>query len=167
MTLNELNQLNYDEAAAALTKCCGSSNWVSEMIRNGPYDSEEAFFKAAEKTWFYCFENDWLEAFKHHPKIGDIASLEKKFGSTREWAGDEQQTVQIADQQVLERLAELNKQYEEKFGFIFIVYATGKAAEEMLVLLEERMGNDYQHELQIAMGEQHKITMLRLKKLLS
>lgn len=167
MTLNELNQLNYDDAVAALTKCCGSSNWVAEMLRNGPYESEEALFRAAEKTWFYCFENDWLEAFRHHPKIGDVASLEKKFGSTKDWAGDEQQGVQVANREVLQRLADLNKQYEEKFGFIFIVYATGKSAEEMLRLLEERMNNDYEHELQIAMGEQLKITRLRLKKLLS
>lgn len=167
MTLNELNQLNYDDAIAALTKCCGSMHWVTEMIRNGPYESEDSLFKAAEKTWFYCFEQDWLEAFKHHPKIGDVDSLAKKFENTQQWAGDEQQGVQTASREVLEKLVELNNAYEGKFGFIFIVNATGKSAEEMLALLEERMQNDYDHELQIAMGEQNQITLLRLRKLLS
>jgi len=167
MTLNELNQLTYDQAVSELTKCCGSTNWVAEMIRSGPYETEESLLRNAEKVWFYCFENDWLEAFEHHPKIGDTASLEEKFTTTKDWAGEEQQGVQVASREALEKLVELNKAYEEKFGFIFIVCATGKSVEEMLALLEERMKNDYEHELQIAMGEQHKITLLRLKKLLS
>ncbi|MEP1093763.1 MAG: 2-oxo-4-hydroxy-4-carboxy-5-ureidoimidazoline decarboxylase [Cyclobacteriaceae bacterium] len=167
MTLNELNHLSYDEAVSELTKCCGSTNWVAEMIRSGPYESEESLLKNAEKIWFYCFEDDWLEAFEHHPKIGDTASLQEKFSTTKDWAGDEQQGVQVASQKVLEKLVQLNKAYEKKFGFIFIVCATGKSAEEMLALLEGRIENDYEHELPIAMGEQNQITLLRLKKLLS
>jgi 2-oxo-4-hydroxy-4-carboxy-5-ureidoimidazoline decarboxylase len=167
MTLEELNTMDPGDAAIALTKCCGSSKWISEMVASRPFSDVDDLLKMAEKVWFYCFELDWLEAFSHHPKIGDTESLNKKFSSTKDWAGDEQKGVDIANDDTIEQLAELNEKYEQKFGFIFIVCATGKTAGQMLELLEERIKNDYQEELQIAMGEQHKITILRLKKLLS
>ena len=167
MTLEELNTLDPGEAAVAFTKCCGSSKWINEMVEARPFSDRDAITKFAEKAWFYCFEEDWLEAFRHHPKIGDVKSLNEKFSSTKEWAGEEQKRVAEADQQTIEKLADLNTNYEEKFGFIFIVCANGLSAQEMLGMLEDRMNNDYQHELMIAMGEQHKITLLRLEKLLS
>lgn len=168
MTLESFNKLSIDEASKALEKCCGASHWVVEMIKHVPFDSEDELFKQANEIWFNkCIEKDWLEAFTHHPKIGDLKSLEQKFASTKDWAGAEQGTVKNADSNTIEELAKGNKEYEEKFGFIFIVCATGKSAEEMLELLKDRLPNAYEEELKVAMNEQHKITTLRLQKLLS
>ncbi len=156
----ELAQLEF-------SKCCGARNWVAQMVALRPFDDRDGLLKAAERIWYACSEADWLEAFTHHPKIGDIDSLAKKFASTQAWAGNEQKGVQSASMDVLQRLAKGNSEYEKKFGFIFIVCATGKSAAEMLSLLEQRIGNSYEDELKIAMGEQHKITLIRLNKLLA
>jgi 2-oxo-4-hydroxy-4-carboxy-5-ureidoimidazoline decarboxylase len=121
----------------------------------------------AEEQWYECTEADWLEAFTHHPKIGDIDSLKKKFASTATWAAGEQSGAAAASQKVLEDLAKGNDDYEKKFGFIFIVCATGKTAEEMLQLLQDRLPNKKEDELKIAMDEQNKITKLRLEKLIA
>ena len=137
------------------------------MTAQRPFESHDSLFARAQEIWFNCTESDWLEAFTHHPKIGDIESLSKKFNSTKIWASNEQKGVNTASKTVIEKLAKLNQVYEDKFGFIFIVCATGKSAEEMLELLEGRLDNTYTAELKIAMGEQHKITILRLEKLLS
>ena len=167
MTLEELNSLSNQEAGIEFTKCCGSKKWVSQMVENRPYDDEVVLLEVAKKSWLGCTESDWLEAFTHHPRIGDVESLSKKYANTREWAGIEQKSVDSASKTVIEKLAERNIIYEDKFGFIFIVCATGKSAEEMLVIMESRIENEYSDELKIAMGEQHKITVLRLKKLLA
>ena len=120
----------------------------------------------AEEQWFLCSEADWKQAFAQHPRIGDIESLQKKFASTAEWAMGEQGGIKMATQQTLEALAEANKKYEEKFGYIFIVCATGKSANEILTLLETRLQNSPEVEIEIAADEQNKITKLRIEKLL-
>ena len=152
------------ELKESLTKCCGSTNWVSAMCEDFP-DNIEKIYEKAEKVWFELNEKDWLEAFTHHPKIGDLASLEKKFGSTKDFTSNEQSSVNHASIETLKELAEYNQKYEDKFGFIFIVCATGKTADEMLALIKERINNDYHTELKIAAGEQNKITKLRLEKI--
>lgn len=153
-----------EELRGNLIKCCGSTNWVNEMLEDFP-DTKDKLFDRAEKVWFELGEKDWLEAFTHHPKIGDLASLEKKFGSTKDFTTNEQSSVNHASMETLKELAEYNDKYEKKFGFIFIVCATGKTADEMLSLIKERINNDYNSELRIAMGEQNKITKLRLEKM--
>lgn len=168
MTLEQFNKLNKDAATAELLKCCGSSKWVSLMMENFPFPSENIMMQKAAEVWHeQCKKEDWLEAFTHHPKIGDTKSLKEKFVSTKDWAASEQSGVQTANDTVIELLANENKEYENKFGFIFIVCATGKSAEEMLHLLQNRLQNNYKDELKIAMKEQDKITQLRLKKLLA
>lgn len=167
MTIERLNKLLPEQAGSAFTKCCGAHNWVAKMVAGRPYQNKEALLKAAESIWYNSSEADWLEAFTHHPKIGDIDSLAKKFANTKAWAGNEQKGVHSASRDILERLAKGNDEYEQKFGFIFIICATGKSAAEMLSLLEDRIGNSYEDELKIAMGEQHKITLIRLNKLLA
>jgi 5-hydroxyisourate hydrolase/2-oxo-4-hydroxy-4-carboxy-5-ureidoimidazoline decarboxylase len=167
MTFNELNKLDTSEARRLLETCCGSSNWLTNLLSGFPFASEEDLILCAEQAWYdQCTESDWLEAFTHHPKIGDVKSLAEKFGSTQHLAGNEQASVNTASQQVIEALANANAAYEQKFGFIFIVCATGKSAGEMLRLLSDRVSNSREEELQIAMGEQHKITQLRFKKLM-
>ena len=168
MTLENLNKTNDKEVSEALTKCCGASSWVNAMINERPFRSEDDLFQKANIVWLeQCGEKDWLEAFSHHPKIGDLKSLEERFASTKAWAGSEQASLRKAGADVIAELAKGNEDYEKKFGFIFIVCATGKSAEEMLALLKDRLPNSYEQELRIAAGEQAKITHLRLQKLLS
>jgi 2-oxo-4-hydroxy-4-carboxy-5-ureidoimidazoline decarboxylase len=167
MQLEELNNLPAEESRITLEKCCGSSSWIQGMQKRMPFLSMADLLQKADEVWAGCNTADALEAFNHHPKIGDLENLEKKFASTKEWAGGEQQSVQTADREILLSLAKGNAEYENKFGFIFIVCATGKSAEEMLNLLQMRFTNDPGREIHIAMAEQHKITRLRLEKLVS
>ncbi|WP_018623207.1 2-oxo-4-hydroxy-4-carboxy-5-ureidoimidazoline decarboxylase [Spirosoma luteum] len=167
MTLAELNQLPVSQRKAALTTCCGSSVWVDRMASLFPFETAGMLFEQAETTWLTCAETDWREAFTHHPKIGDIDSLRAKFASTKAWAAGEQAGVSSASQQILEELAEGNRLYEEKFGYIFIICATGKSAGDMLDSLNARLPNAPEAEIRIAMQEQGKITRIRLEKLLT
>jgi len=135
------------------------------MLPFFPADDMVELLYDAEDQWYECTEADWLEAFGHHPKIGDMDSLKKKFATTAGWASGEQGAVAEASEQTIEALAKGNAEYEKKFGFIFIVCATGKSADEMLQLLQQRLPNDKEHEIVIAMDEQNKITQIRLQKL--
>lgn len=166
MTLHEFNILPKEVLVEELTKCCGSSAWVQRMLPFIPADDMVELLEDAEEQWWLCSEADWKEAFTHHPKIGDMDSLKKKFASTANWASGEQSGVQDANEKILEALAEGNRLYEEKFGYIFIVCATGKSATEMLELLQERLKNTPEEEIKIAADEQNKITKLRIEKLL-
>ena len=166
MTLDELNRLGTKERAAALAKCCGANNWVEKMNTLFPVDNEDVLLNEAERIWFQCNKQDWLEAFTHHPKIGDINSLKEKYASTSVWAAGEQTSVKQSSAEILQALSAGNKDYEDKFGYIFIVCATGKSAREMLDLLLARLKNTAEQEIQVAMKEQNKITAIRLKKLL-
>ena len=167
MTLQQLNQLHPAQLRHELSRCCGSSAWVEQMTEAFPALDTESLLKAAERVWFACSEEDWREAFSHHPKIGDTHLLREKFAATGQWAGEEQSSVAQTPDAVLRSLAEGNRRYENKFGYIFIVFATGKTAADMLALLETRLHNTASDEIRIAMEEQNKITQLRLQKLLS
>ncbi len=167
MNLKALNEINREEAVDAFLKCCTSKKWAGQMADRRPFSSADELYRLADSLWWNLNTEDWLEAFAGHPKIGDLDSLRQKYASTREWAGGEQSGVQEASEEVLQRLARGNQAYEEKFGYIFIVCATGKSAAEMLEILENRLVNDPADELKIAAEEQRKITQLRLEKLLS
>ena len=166
MTLHELNTLNKQQLIAELMKCCGSSAWVYRMLPYIPADDMIELLEDAEEQWWQCSESDWKEAFAHHPKIGDVESLTKNFASTAQWASGEQSAVNVASKETIEALAEGNRLYEEKFGYIFIVCATRKSAEEMLEILQSRLKNNPEEEIHIAADEQNKITKLRIEKLL-
>jgi len=167
MTLESFNQLDRASAESELIRCCGSISWVNKMLDSEPYSSLEELFTMAREHWQTLENSDWLEAFSHHPKIGDLDGLKKKFASTREWATGEQSGLEEAESQTINKLASENNAYEDKFGYIFIVCATGKSADEMLLLLKERLKNNFEEEIEIAMKEQMKITRIRLEKLLS
>jgi 2-oxo-4-hydroxy-4-carboxy-5-ureidoimidazoline decarboxylase len=167
MTLTQLNNLPSQQLKDELFKCCGSSQWVEKMTAIFPVDNEAKLLEEATRQWYLCTEADWREAFTHHPKIGDKDSIKKKFASTAQWAAGEQSGVNQASDETINALAEGNKKYEEKFGYIFIVCATGKSADEMLDILNSRLLNNTGEEIKIAMEEQNKITLLRLKKLLN
>jgi 5-hydroxyisourate hydrolase / 2-oxo-4-hydroxy-4-carboxy-5-ureidoimidazoline decarboxylase len=162
MTVKAFNKLNKTEKTKLLLSCCGSSAWVDLMVKQFPFISEIDLIETATDMWYnQCSSLDWLESFTHHPKIGDLKSLTKKF------AGKEQASVAAATKKIIAALADANAAYEAKFGFIFIVCATGKSATEILRLLEDRLSNSIGEELHIAMGEQMKITMLRFQKLIT
>jgi 2-oxo-4-hydroxy-4-carboxy-5-ureidoimidazoline decarboxylase len=167
MTLSELNTLNKSQLHLALERCCGARKWVEKMTEIFPVNDQKILLDKAEEIWYQCNEVDWIEAFTHHPKIGDINALKEKFASTSKWAEGEQGAVKQTSHEVLQALAEGNELYEQKFGYIFIVCATGKSAEEMLALLQARLSNKPEDEIKIAMEEQNKITKLRIQKLLA
>lgn len=165
MTLHELNIISQPQLKEELMKCCGSTTWVKMMMAYFPADDLVELLEDAEEMWYECSEEDWKEAFTHHPKIGDVESLTTKFASTAAWASGEQSRVNIVAKETIEALAQSNRLYEERFGYIFIVCATGKSAEEMLELLQSRLSNKPEEEIKIAADEQNKITQLRIQKL--
>ena len=132
------------------------------MSARRPYGSREAALARAREEWFALSPKDWLEAFTHHPKIGDVEALRRRFPATHHLSTREQAGVTGASDEILEALAEDNRQYELKFGYIFIVCASGKSAAEMLAMLRARLSNDAAVEIRIAAEEQAKITALRL-----
>ena len=162
MTLQEFNTLDKPTVRQHLFDCCGSTRWADGMMAHFPFASEKQLVDWSSQIWYdECYEADWRESFTHHPKIGDVKSLTEKF------AGKEQAGVAVASQSVIEALAQANADYEAQNGFIFIVCATGKSAEEMLQILTDRLQNTPEEEVRIAMGEQQKISIIRFKKLLS
>ena len=168
MQLEDFNRQDESEIRTELLKCCGSVRWANLMLRSYPFVSLDEMKKKATMIWYeQCTEEDWLEAFAHHPKIGDVKNLHEKFASTKAWAANEQSAMQNANIKMIEEFAGENRKYQDKFGFIFIVCATGKSAEQMLLLFQQRLLNSYEDEIKIAMEEQNKITHIRLEKLLS
>lgn len=166
MKLMQLNRLKVNDAYALLERCCVAPRWIEGMLDSRPFESHEAMFSAADELWQRLEEVDYLSAFQGHPQIGDVSTLRKKFAATTAKASHEQSGMNKATESVLQTMMALNKAYLEKFGFIFIVCATGKSAEQMLELIEQRISNSRENELIIAAKEQAKITQLRLKNLL-
>ncbi len=161
-----LNALPDEDAHATLLRCCGSTRWVRAMLASRPFLSAEQLLAEADRHWDSTSAEDWREAMGHHPRIGE-RQLREKFAATAGWSNQEQRGVSNAGEDVLTALAEGNRAYEEKFGFIFLVCATGKSASEMLAMLRARLSNDRETELRVAAGEQRKITRIRLEKLLA
>jgi 2-oxo-4-hydroxy-4-carboxy-5-ureidoimidazoline decarboxylase len=165
-SLTELNNLPPDQATTEFLKCCGSSNWARQMVTSRPFSSIDQMCANSSAIWNDLDRDDWLEAFRKHPKIGQKKAETKVDEQSHAWSSQEQSRIADAQQVTLNKLARLNREYEEKFGYIYIVCATGKSSEEMLEILKSRMGDQPDEELRIAAGEQEKITELRLRKLI-
>lgn len=165
MNLEKLNSASVEQAQHTFRQCCTSEKWIRHMVEGRPYESAGDISTAADRNWQDLLESDYLQAFDGHPKIGDVSSLKAKYANTKELAAGEQSSVEEASDEVIERLAQGNAAYEEKFGFIFIVCATGKSAAEMVALLEARLPNDRATELMNAAEEQRKIFHIRLEKI--
>lgn len=148
-----------------LKQCCGSQAWVNQMAHRLPFKNREALFESAIQIWHSLSERDWLEAFKHHPRIGEQALLEK-YSKTAHLSSQEQKGVEGAESGVIQRLATLNDDYYNKFGFVFLICATGKSAAQMLQALEVRLSHTREQEIAIACLEHQKITELRLTRVL-
>jgi OHCU decarboxylase len=161
--LDALNRLPRDAADAALRRCCGSRAWVRAMLEARPFSGRATLLAHADVVWWSLGAGDWLEAFTHHPRIGERP---QPAADTSDWAAGEQAGTAAADAAVLAELESLNHEYEARFDHVFLICATGRSADEMLAALRERLGNDPGAELRIAAEEQRKITRLRLEKLL-
>jgi 2-oxo-4-hydroxy-4-carboxy-5-ureidoimidazoline decarboxylase len=158
-----INGASPEAAREILMRACGSTRWVDRMMQRRPFGNDARLLFAARNEWFGLTEADWLEAFAHHPRIGDRAPLDARFPATHDLSSKEQAGMGGANADVISALAEANARYFDRFGFIFIVCATGKSAEEMLALLRARLPNDRSAELRIAAEEQARITALRLR----
>ncbi len=170
MNYESLEALPPDEALQEFLKCCGSVRWAEAMVQLRQYASGiDGLTRLGNAMWWSLEPSDWLEAFHSHPrigeKLGEKKAADRVSSQSKQWSGQEQAGVQVATKETLDALAQLNQDYEQKFGFIFIVCATGKSAAEMLELLRERLSNEPDAELRIAAAEQAKITEIRLKKL--
>lgn len=163
--LTELNEASLAETVTAFRQCCSSANWAQKMADARPFRDLNELLLKADEAWWSLDHDDWLEAFSAHPKIGEKKVVGASSGSSR-WALEEQSGASQAPQTVQDALMKANLAYEKRFGYIFIVCATGKSAEEMLDLLQERLNNEQDAEIRIAAEEQRRITRIRLNKLL-
>src|ERR1043165_1874965 len=166
MTLDELNRLPAVQAQAEFLKCCGATRWAKAMTEARPFTSVESLLTKADEAWQSLSETDWLEAFRAHPKIGERKAVATQSAQAANWSAQEQSQAQQADDETKTAIAQGNELYETRFGFIFIMCASGKSADEILTSLTERLANDAGTEMRIAAAEQRKITKLRLQKLL-
>lgn len=157
--------LSESEARSALTACCGARRWVDEMVASRPFVDRETLLRRADEVWWSLGPTDWREAFAHHPRIGERDASVAQDGRARVWSAGEQRAVSDAGSDVRAAIAEGNREYERRFGHIYIVSAAGKTPDELLELLRARLANDPATELEIAAAEQAKITRLRLMKL--
>ena len=167
LELASLNSLSPGQAEAEFLTCCGSRNWARQLTSLRPFASVNELIDKADRVWWSLQSDDWLEAFHSHPKIGEKKAAAPTAVEAQRWSEDEQSGIRNSAQQTLDALAELNRTYEEKFGYIFIVCASGKSSEELLAVLCARLQNTLAEELRIAAAEQAKITELRLRKLLT
>ena len=159
--VDTLSRLDDDQARAALLRCCGSRAWVESMLGHRPFEDASALLRVGERIWWGLSEDAWLEAFTAHPQIGEAPSA-----AHGAWAGGEQAGTATATTGVKAALAAANVAYAEQFGFIYIVCASGRGADDMLADLQTRLGHDRATEIRVAAEEQAKITRLRLRKLL-
>lgn len=163
--LEKLNGAPREIAEVDFLNCCGSQKWARRMIEARPFADVGALLEQAGQIWQNLEMRDWLEAFAAHPKIGARTEAWQSVQFAK-WSHAEQTGARAAAETILSDLAEANCLYEHKFGYIFIVCATGKSAEEMLEICRRRLSGDADEEIRIAAGEQQKITEIRLKKLL-
>ena len=159
MTLEKFNLLNNEDAKNVLLEFCSSKKWVKSMINKRPFNDIEQMLNDSKEVWSRSEEEDLMEAFSSHAKIGDISSIKNKYSKARK----EQGQIIDADESVIKQLFEMNKTYELKNGFIFIVFATGKTANQMAEILKKRLLNTTEQELVNAAIQQNKITNHRIK----
>jgi OHCU decarboxylase len=173
MQLDQLNALDRPAIERELLRCCGSERWAREMAARRPWPSLQAMADDADTIWRGLSTLDHLQAFAAHPRIGVTGATAAAGAGDRgrsedtSWSAQEQSRVLAASDDLRNRLAAANDRYQARFGFIFLVCATGRSAEELLVAVDERLTHSREDELRIAADEQRKITRLRLKKLVA
>ena len=167
LTVAELDELARGDAEQALEACCGARAWIAGMLARRPFGSFAAVLRASDEVARQLSAADWLEAFAHHPRIGEQRAAAAVPARASAWSSSEQASAATAPPDVAGALAAANREYEEQFGFIFLICASGRSADEILAALEARLDNDRETELRVAAEEQQKITRLRLARLLT
>ena len=162
--LGRWNDLPEEEAAKEIQACCGSTAWARELAARRPFEDESSLFAASDHVWSHLGPEDWVEAFSKHPRIGERDAPKTASAQSATWSVQEQQNVAAAGEAIQLALVTANEAYEQRFGRVFIVCATGKSTPEMLEILRRRLRNDDGAELREAAEEQRKITNIRLKK---
>jgi 2-oxo-4-hydroxy-4-carboxy-5-ureidoimidazoline decarboxylase len=156
-----------EKAATEILSCCGSRAWAANLAAMRPFADEQTLFAAADDCWLNLPQADWLEAFRSHPRIGEQHAEKKTTAVSAAWSRSEQSQMGEADAAILMRMREGHREYEKRFGRIFIVCASGKQPVEMLSILERRLANDPAQELQESAAQQQQIMQLRLRKWLA
>jgi 2-oxo-4-hydroxy-4-carboxy-5-ureidoimidazoline decarboxylase len=168
MSISKTNTTKIDRAL--LEQICSSQRWQTLVLRRLASTNDETSLSLVLEHANHAFcelnESDWLEAFSGHPMIGDIDSLRSKYAQGKALSENEQSQVSQASESTLQTLLEMNLAYLDKFGFIFIVCATNKSAQQMLSLLQSRITNTRPEELLNASIEQRKISQIRMENLL-
>jgi OHCU decarboxylase len=159
-----LNAMAPEQAESVFLAFNGSKRWARSMAAQRPFATVRALFDAAEQMWWSSGEGDFLEAFAAHPRIGEKKAAASQNAQSATWSAGEQSGAARAESEVLDRLASQNAAYFDKFGFIYICFATGRTAPEMLEWLDDRLERTRAEEIETAAGEQSKITRLRLEK---
>lgn len=161
--LEAWNQAPAQDAVEAMLACCGARRWAREMVALRPIETVIAMSEAADRVWAEMGEQDWMEAFASHPRIGERKDAQLASRSDA-WSKQEQSSVSSAASTVRADLERGNAEYEAKFGFTYIVCATGKTAEDMLAVLRRRLANERTAELREAAEQQRQIMQIRLGK---
>ncbi|HEY4046687.1 MAG TPA: 2-oxo-4-hydroxy-4-carboxy-5-ureidoimidazoline decarboxylase [Acidobacteriaceae bacterium] len=162
--LERWNDLPTEAAIAELLSSCGSRAWANAVTERRPYAASEDLFSAAEIAWQSLGPEDWMEAFRSHPRIGEWHAERSTTPTSAAWSAAEQKNIQQADVGVRRAIEEGNMRYEERFGRIFIVCAAGKQPAEILAILERRLANDDETEMRESANQQGQILQLRLRK---
>ncbi len=163
--LRDLDGAPRPEALERLRVCCGAERWVVAMADRRPFGGLPRLLEAAETEWAALTPADWREAIDHHPRLGGTDLASPRFDGTRSLSEGEQAGVLDAAEATRKALANAQREYEERFGFIFLIRASGRSAAEILSELERRMMNDPETELAVAARELRKIARLRLERL--
>ncbi len=158
------NRLSHEDAVNDILACCGSRAWAESMAAKRPVSDETSLLVTSDESWRALSQSDWLEAFRSHPRIGESRAEPSATSKLCAWSAQEQQNVTAADVPVKVALASANREYEQRFGRIFLVCATGKSAQEILEILRGRLHNSDHAELQEAAEQQRQITQIRLKR---
>jgi 2-oxo-4-hydroxy-4-carboxy-5-ureidoimidazoline decarboxylase len=162
-TLADWNETDEATALEAMMTCCGAKRWAAAMVALRPIKSIAELSEAADRVWSDMREADWMEAFACHPRIGERKPTHAAVQAAA-WSEQEQSSTSAATERLLADLAEGNATYEQRFGFTYIVCATGKSAEEMLAILNRRLASNREAELREAAEQQRQITQIRLGK---
>ena len=165
--LQQINAMDEHEAHEAFKDCCAAPGWIVGMTAARPFNSVEALFAAADAQAAALSREEWLEALQHHPRIGEKKAERGQSVTAEAWSAREQSGVEHEHPSELADMAELNRAYEARFGYVFVVCATGRTLREMTGLLRQRLDNDPETEMRVAAAEQRRITKLRLQKLLA
>ncbi len=163
MTIARFDRLPDTEKQKLLFNCCGCTSWVRSMMEAFPVQDLADLLEHAEEKWYDCNPADWLEAFENHARLGDKEALQQE--DLPSFSSSEQAKLLTSDENIVQSLMDANQTYEDTFGYMFISFAPGKSAEQLLAELQERLINDPREEIRIAADEQDKITKNRLKKL--